>query len=103
MGTEWIPGISQFLAKYLLLQTSFWPMCLIFLIGAIFFLLKVAYPRMVSRTRVGAFLNIVAVLLIMWATLNLGYFLSDNGWGTDEVKSARQEEIHRLQNKTNGH
>ncbi len=93
---------TSLLAEGILVQTNPWPMIIIFLVGAIFFLFKVAYPKMVSQTRAASVLNVGVVLLIMWATLNFGWFLRDNEWGVDEVNSGRLEEIHRLQNKTNG-
>jgi len=88
---------GSFIAKFLLMQTSPWPMVIIFLIGAIFFLVKVTYPTLITRTRAAAFFNILAIVLIMWATLNFGWYLRDNEWGTDEVREARQEEIQRIQ------
>jgi len=93
-GTEWLSGISSFIAKILLVQTHPLLMVVVTLVAIILLMLRIQKPRP------SYIVKVIAIVLLIWSSINAGWFLRDNDWGIDEVNQERQKQIEYLQNKT---
>lgn len=97
---EWfsdlLSGTTSFLAKVLLLQTNPELMWILALVAIILLMLRIEKPRP------GYIVKVIAIVLLIWTSINFGWFLRDNDWGIDEVNQERLEQIDYLHNKTGG-
>ncbi|MFA5134927.1 MAG: hypothetical protein WC505_04050 [Patescibacteria group bacterium] len=84
-GTEWFLSISLFLAKHLLLQTNPLTMIIVFLSAIILLMMRIKKPRLSYTVKT------VAIILLIWASANGGWYLCYNGWGVDVVNYERLE------------
>lgn len=97
---DWLSDIetesASFLAETLLLQTNTWLMVVLALVAIILLMLRIQKPRP------SYIVKVIAITMIIWTSVNTGWYLRDNDWGVDEVNEERQEQIDYLREKTFG-
>lgn len=65
--------------------------------GFLIKLLPFRFPKAFGNSKMFAFVNFVAAIVILVGALNLGYKLSDDDWGRNSVNKQKQETINKLQ------